>query len=638
MMARDQGRPEILGKSVVQRYAAALGSTVAAVLLRWALHPLLGTRLVFATVFLTVLGCGRFWGVGPSLLAALLGTLSVAAVAGVSDPLTVLVSLTVCCIAAWTIHLLRRANLNAGESARLAEDRLRQLREDAALRTREAQVSAQFRAVVESSVDAIISKDMNGTIQSWNRSAEQIFGYTAAEVIGQSISILVPPGHAREEADIIERIRRGGHVKHFETVRSRKGGREIHVSLTISPILDDSGKVVGVSNIARDISERKSLEEQLWQTQKLESLGVLAGGLAHDFNNLLTGIMGNASLAMYDLGESSPGWARMQEILQASERAALLVGQMLAYAGKGKYVVERLDLSSQVSEIVTLVQRSIPRLVELDLRLESGLPAVEADRSQIQQIIMNLTMNAAEAIGDRAGTVTVITRSGEANAERQVVLEVRDTGCGMNAETQARIFDPFFTTKFTGRGLGLAAVLGIIQAHHGTIGVESIPGKGSTFTVVLPAASLLPTPKAAEPQVDLRGYGNILVADDEELVQNMARITLQRYGYTVEVTGDGREAVDAFASRPKDFAAVLLDLTMPVMNGEEALRRIREIRPEVPVVLSSGFSEVEASQRFHDQSMAGFLQKPYTATALARIIKQAVRSVGPGVRPNAGAK
>ena len=244
-------------------------------------------------------------------------------------------------------------------------------------------------------------------------------------------------------------------MKHFETVRSRKGGREIHVSLTISPILDDSGKVVGVSNIARDISERKSLEEQLWQTQKLESLGVLAGGLAHDFNNLLTGIMGNASLAMYDLGESSPGWARMQEILQASERAALLVGQMLAYAGKGKYVVERLDLSSQVSEIVTLVQRSIPRLVELDLRLESGLPAVEADRSQIQQIIMNLTMNAAEAIGDRAGTVTVITRSGEANAERQVVLEVRDTGCGMNAETQARIFDPFFTTKFTGRGLGL---------------------------------------------------------------------------------------------------------------------------------------------------------------------------------------
>jgi CheY-like chemotaxis protein len=211
---------------------------------------------------------------------------------------------------------------------------------------------------------------------------------------------------------------------------------------------------------------------------------------------------------------------------------------------------------------------------------------------------------------------------------RYVAIEVVDDGCGMSESVKAQIFDPFFTTKFTGRGLGLAAVMGIIRTHRGTISIESAPGKGSAFTVVLPAVA--PPAEAVSPESrrDLRGYGNILVVDDEELVRGMARFTLERCGYTIEMAADGRAAVEAFAARPRDFAAVLLDLTMPIMDGEQALERIRQIRPDVPVLLSSGFSEVEALRRFQDRGLAGFLQKPYTATALARKVKHAVKLNG----------
>ena len=599
------------------RYTAALAYASGAMLARLALQPWLGARNPYFVVYPAVLICTRSWGVGPGVFVLLTGT---AALIGDRDWVRILLLLIVGAVTIWVVEALRRAHASAEENARVAEERLQQLREEAAQRAREETISAQLRAVVESSGDAIISKDLNGIIQSWNLGAEQIFGYPAAEAIGQPSSLLLPPGRGHEEADIMERIRGGGLVKHFETVRLRKDGKEIHVSLTISPVHDAAQKLVGASHIARDITERKELEEQLRQSQKMESLGVLAGGLAHDFNNLLTGIMGNASLAVDDLSEADPARSHMSEILHASERAALLVRQMLAYAGKGRFVIERVNLAAQAAEIVPLVRTSISRLVDLELRLAQELPEVEADRSQMQQLIMNLTVNAAEALGDRPGAVTITTYSRTTDAELQVVLEVKDTGCGMDAETQARAFDPFFTTKFTGRGLGLSAVMGIIRAHRGTISVESAPGKGSTFTVVLPAMA----PDTAESRPDLHGDGNILVVDDEELVRRMARFTLERCGYTIELASDGKSAVEAFAARPRDFAAVLLDLTMPVMNGEEALERIQQIRSDVPVLLSSGFSEGEALRRFQDRGFAGFLQKPYTATALARKIQHAV--------------
>lgn len=468
------------------RFSAALACAASAVLVRLPLQPWLGSRVPYSTVYIAVLICARYWGAGPAILTMLTGAAGIVAITGERDWTRLFLVGIVGPLSVWIIEILRRAHAKAEQSSRIAEERLHQLREDAANLAREERISAQLRAVVESSGDAIISKDLNGLIQSWNRGAEQVYGYTSAEAIGQNMSMLLPPQRAHEESGITAQIRSGGLVNHLETVRRRKDGKEIHVALTISPVLDGAHKVVGVSHIARDITERRELEEKLRQAQKLESLGVLAGGLAHDFNNLLTGIMGNASLAMQDLGETDPARARMAEILHASERAALLVRQMLAYAGKGRFVIQRVNLSAEVAHILPLVRTSISRLVDLDLHLEPNLPAVEGDLAQIQQLIMNLTINAAEAIGERPGKIGIRTFSRSMGEEQQVVLEVKDTGCGMDLKTQERIFDPFFTSKFTGRGLGLAAVTGIIRAHRGSIDVQSTPGRGSTFTVVLP--------------------------------------------------------------------------------------------------------------------------------------------------------
>jgi PAS domain S-box-containing protein len=609
--------------SAWRRYLLGAGLAVASVLVRVALNPVVGQKFTYTTLVLAVLAAAPLLGPGPAALVALTGAPALLYLVGDYDLARLGSAALIMGLIIWVVAQLRRAHRRAAASARVADQRLEQLRIETMQRAREERLSSQLRAVVESSEDAIISKDLNGVIQSWNRGAEAIFGYRAAEIEGRPMSTLIPEDRAHEETDILERIRHGGRVKHFETVRTRQDGQQIHVSLTISPIRDAAGQIVGVSNIARDITEQRALEEQLRQTQRLESLGVLAGGLAHDFNNLLTGIMGNASLAMDD-ADSPSVRARLSDILQTGDRAALLIRQMLAYAGKGRFVVELLDLSREVEEVVGLLHVSIPKTMELDLRLAPDLPAIEADRSQIQQLVMNLALNAVEAIGARPGRVGITTAARETDAEVQVVLEVTDTGCGMDEATKARIFDPFFTTKFTGRGLGLAAVTGIIRAQRGTLTVETAPGAGSTFTAVLPAMDARRA--AVDPEhAETRGYGHLLVVDDEELTRNMARFALERCGYTVQLATDGRAAVEAFAADPGAFSAVLLDLAMPSMNGEETLERMQEIHPGVRVVLSSAYPEGEALRKFSDRRLAGFLQKPYTATTLARKIKQALR-------------
>lgn len=610
-------------KSRPARYGGAAICIAASLLIRVLLNPVLGAGYPYVVTVLAVLVSARYFGVGPSTLGALAGGVAVTYLAGGHSLLTLVFALylLVCAAAIALMETQRHDQRRAAESARLADRRLAELAQEQGL-------SASLRAIVESSEDAIISKDLDGTIKSWNKAAEHIFLFTSEEMIGQTMAPLLPAERTEEEVDIIERIRRGGRVKHIETVRLRKDGKRIPVSLTISPIHDESGRVIGASHIARDISEQKQLEEQVRQAQKLESLGVLAGGLAHDFNNLLTGVMGNASLALDEGSDPQSIREYIGEILHASERASLLVRQMLAYAGKGPHVVEALDLSQQITEIVALLHTSVSRNVELKLELDPDGLLVEADRSQLQQLVMNLAINGAEAIGEQSGKVTIATGRRESDQEKQVVLTVSDTGSGMDEATKAQMFDPFFTTKFTGRGLGLAAVLGIIRTHRGTISVDTAPGRGTTVTVVLPASSAVRPAPVPEEQMQLRGYGNILVIDDEELVRSLAKFTLERCGYTVELAVNGQEGLDLFAARPFEFAAVLLDLTMPVMGGEEALSGIQRVRPEMPVVLSSGFSEEEARRRFGGRSLAGFLQKPYTATALARKIKQALRDSG----------
>ncbi|HWC95331.1 MAG TPA: PAS domain S-box protein [Candidatus Sulfopaludibacter sp.] len=487
-------------------------------------------------------------------------------------------------------------------------------------------------SIVESSDDAIVSKTLDGMILTWNRGAESLYGYPAAEAIGRSMTLLIPEDRPNEEADILDRIRRGERVHHFETVRRTKNGKLIDVSVTISPVYDQTDRIIGASHVARDVTERKQLEEQMRHTQKLESLGVLAGGVAHDFNNLLTGIMGNASLALEILATHDPVCELIRDVVSASDRAAHLTRQLLAYAGKGRFLIEPLDVSEQVREISHLVQTSISKNVNLRLELDEGLPPIQADASQLQQVVMNLVINGAEAIPpDRNGTVLVTTGIQhvdvpELPAGDYVSLEVSDTGIGMNEETLARIFDPFFTTKFTGRGLGLAAVQGIVRSHRGALKVHSRPGGGTTFQVMFPAVQAAALPKPPVVSHVLGGRELILVIDDEDVIRRTARASLERYGYTVAVAENGAEGVKVFQVLADNIAVVILDMTMPVMGGEEAFRQIKLIRPDARILLSSGYNEVEAVRRFTGKGLAGFIQKPYSSAILVEKVKSVIEA------------
>ncbi|HWB82976.1 MAG TPA: PAS domain S-box protein [Bryobacteraceae bacterium] len=506
-------------------------------------------------------------------------------------------------------------------------------------RNRMEKATAQLAAVVESSEDAIVSKNLDGTIFTWNAGAERIYGYFPEEVFGKSIAILLPPGRAGEEDRIQERLKRGERVEFFETVRLHKSGTPIDVSLTISPIRDRNGHVIGASHVARDITGKKKLERQLEQRQKMESLGVLAGGVAHDYRNYLTGILGNASMVLDSLPESSPNRALLEDVVMAAERASELTNQLLAYAGKGQCRIRPVNLSEIVRETSRLIRTSIPQSVQLQWQLAEALPSIDADSGQIQQVIMNLVINAAEAIGEAPGTVAVTTtvqqegnepsgaaRDADASPqEKMVCIEVRDTGCGMDEQTAARIFDPFFTTKKLGRGLGLSAVLGIVRAHNGALKVASSPGKGTTFTLLFPAGAAEPAKEKPAPLGSRwRGHGRILVVDDEEIVRSTAQHGLEGWGFEVAAAENGARAVEIFRREPARFDMVLLDLTMPIKSGVETLRELRAIRPDIPVLLTSGFSEMEAMRRFAGLGLSGFLQKPWTWTQMAEKVRAAI--------------
>jgi CheY-like chemotaxis protein len=379
----------------------------------------------------------------------------------------------------------------------------------------------------------------------------------------------------------------------------------------------------------------------------LESLGVLAGGIAHDFNNLLTGILGNASLALEEVEPDSSVRSRIEDVVTASERAAQLTRQMLAYSGKGQFLVRRIDLSASIRESVPLIKAAIPSTVELRFNLEEHLPAIEADVAQIQQVTMNIIINGAEAIPEgKPGTVTIATRRqevdegyirtqnvsrvGELKPAPYILFEVSDTGSGMDEATKGRIFDPFFTTKFTGRGLGLAAVLGIVRGHRGCIEVVSRPAQGTNFRVLFPAAERpaeLQTPRHREIG-NLSGCGTILVVDDEEIVRNTAKHALEHHGCQVLLAEDGAAGLAIFRRETEHITCVVLDLTMPVMSGEETFERMRSLRTDIPIILSSGYDAIESVRRFEGKGLAGFLQKPYKAAALVGIVKDVISRSG----------
>jgi nitrogen-specific signal transduction histidine kinase/CheY-like chemotaxis protein len=383
--------------------------------------------------------------------------------------------------------------------------------------------------------------------------------------------------------------------------------------------------------VFEDLTEHDRNELQLRETQKLESIGLLAGGIAHDFNNLLVGIIGNASLLLEELQPEHAWRELVQGVITAGERAADLTRQLLAYAGKGRFVISNVDVNAMAAETIRLAEASISKRIRVESELGDPLPAVEGDRTQLQQLLLNLVINAAEAIGDAEGLVRVATElvridetegrtfglPSALQAGSYVRLEVRDSGSGMDQETQTKIFEPFFTTKFLGRGLGLSAALGIVRSHGGGIRVRSVLGQGSTFHIFLPAKEH----RAEEPQTERTPAGKsaaaaVLVVDDEPVVRLTTRATLMKAGFTVTLSDNGANGLRRLEPDPARVDLVLLDFTMPVMGGAETFARIHAIRPDLPVIIMSGYSEAEVSRHFGQPSPSAFLQKPFNTAQL----------------------
>jgi PAS domain S-box-containing protein len=515
-------------------------------------------------------------------------------------------------------------------------------------RTALEEEEARFRLLFDRSPDPIVLLS-DETVLDANDAAAELFGMDRAAMFGQPILALSPeyqPDGSLSALGCGEHLRAAllGNHERFEWTFLCAQEREAICQVNLTRL--DHGERPLIHAIIRDMTaqkraetERAALERQLFQAQKMESLGVLAGGIAHDFNNLLMGVLGHAGLALEQLNPLHPARRNLESIQKAGQRAADLTRQMLAYSGRGQFVIRNLDLTVQVQEMVHLLEVSIPKNVVLHLDLHPGLPAVSVDASQIQQVIMNLVINAAEAIGDASGAITLATgaqKLDEAAMGKMLVgqdaepgvfvyLEVTDTGCGMDADTLNRIFEPFFTTKFTGRGLGLSAIMGIVRGHKGAMRVYSEVGRGTTFKVLFPTQGASLERVAHEGQETAwTGSGVILVVDDDETVRTVARQALELKGFQVMEAEDGRAAVALIRDHGDAVGVVLLDMTMPHMDGETAFREMRHIRPDLRVILSSGYNEMEAMNRFLGKGLKGFIQKPYGPRELLAKIQKAL--------------
>jgi PAS domain S-box-containing protein len=507
----------------------------------------------------------------------------------------------------------------------------------------------RFRNVVEFIPDGIIVHADGKTLFA-NPAAVQLVGAKSADkLVGRPVLEAIHPDY-REivQKRIRDAVQEGKTAGLMEEKFLRVDGETVDVEVT-SRAVTFEGRPAVVS-MARDIRERKraeeerrQLESQIQHAQKLESLGVLAGGIAHDFNNLLVGILGNAGLAKGALAPESPAKEKVERIETAARRAAELTNQMLAYSGKGKFVVQAVNLNRLIDEMAHLLETVISKKASLVLRPSETDPIIKADVSQARQIVMNLITNASDALDDRSGTITIST--GVVHADRAYLsasfldedlpegpyafIEVSDTGLGMDEEIQQRIFDPFFTTKFTGRGLGLAAVLGIVRGHRGAIRVYSQKHRGTTIKILLPFAEDAVSPPAPEAKEveGWRGSGTVLVVDDEPTVREVSRSILEMAGFTVLTAADGEKGLEIYREHGDEISIVLLDMTMPRMSGEETFRELRKLRPGVKVILTSGYNEQDATDRFAGKGLAGFIQKPYPPSALLAKVRTALEKL-----------
>ncbi|MFP4579481.1 MAG: PAS domain S-box protein [Candidatus Sumerlaeia bacterium] len=505
----------------------------------------------------------------------------------------------------------------------------------------------RYEAVTNSIPEVIYVVDSEGIFHYMNAAGIRINNIAPEKIPGLSEFDLFSPDIARKHIKIVRKVITSGKPLEVEdTTESAQGEHRVFLT-TLIPITESaySNMVLGIS---RDITdeicakeERRSLERKVQHAQKLESLGVLAGGIAHDFNNLLMSILGNADLALLELSPVSPARQNLIEIESASRRAADLCKQMLAYSGHGKFIITNLDLNEIVEEMTHLLEVSINKKAIMRYKLQPELPPVQGDATQIRQVIMNLITNSSDAIGDKSGLITISTGYLNCDAEYlehtffdedlqpgdYVFLEVSDTGVGMDRETQEKIFDPFFTTKFTGRGLGLAAVMGIVRGHNGALKVYSEPGKGTSFKMLLPASkdTKIQSLEEAHNETDWKSSELVLLVDDEPSVQSVGKRMLNRIGMEVILAMDGKEAIEIFKEYQDRIALVLLDMTMPHMDGVETFRELRRIRPDVQVVISSGYNEQEILNQFSGKNLAGFIQKPYRMQNLKAVLQKAMK-------------
>ena len=442
-----------------------------------------------------------------------------------------------------------------------------------------------------------------------------------------------PPVIARKLQRALADAQRDETLQLLEYELPRDDGTLAHFEARAVPVRGGEALLM-----VRDVTERKRTQAAMAEAQKLESLGVLAGGIAHDFNNLLVGILGNADLALLEVEEDSPARETLLDIRLAGRRAADLARQMLAYAGKGRLEVERIDFGKLVAETSQLLRSSVNKGISIDMDVQQGASFVEVDATQLRQVVMNLVVNASDAIGHQPGHIAVSVREEFVSAEtlasayataglaegRYVSLSVSDTGSGMDAETQARIFDPFFTTKATGHGLGLAAVLGIIRSHKGAIRVESEPGAGTTFTVLLPALAAVAQEVEATATAEAAwdAAGTILVIDDDEAVRRLTRRAVALHGFDVIEAVDGQDGVDKFREHAREIVAVILDMTMPKLTGDEVLAQVRAIDPSARVILMSGYADEAVGVNSGQLRPDAFIQKPFTIEALSSALKE----------------
>ncbi len=509
---------------------------------------------------------------------------------------------------------------------------------------------ARYRFLADNALDFISLHDPSGKYLYASPAAQRMLGYRPEEMTGCPASAYLASADLDRIAEGDRRLVSGEvSAVTLEHRLRRKDGTFADVETVSSAVPDDRGQIRQILRVTRDITERKRMENRLVEGQKAETIGMLAGGVAHEFNNLLAGISGAVEMLGLLLAGNAETERFLEMIGRLGNRATVLTRQLLAYAGQGKYSPEIVALNNVVMEDVPVLKAALPASVEIRMELAEESPVVAADITQMKQVITSLCLNAGEAMSD-GGILTIRTRreggtpdvfagtdaagaagkrirSGRPVAGERSVLEVSDTGCGMEPGTMERIFEPFFSTKFIGRGMGLAAVRGIVETHDGEIVVRSGVGKGTTVSVAFPVASGMPKESESRDALPLCGTGLILVADDEDDVRSVVRSLLESFGYKVVEARDGREAVERFRERRGEIDLVLLDLMMPRMTGEEAFAEIRRISPEVRAILASGYDE---SGRLREIVAAGFetfLQKPFRRRELGQKVGEALAKI-----------